>query len=399
MKFGHHGANHPVQDLETGRVVITSQNHGFAVDEATLPANVRSRTARCSTARCRASSHRPAGVQLPGPPRSEPRARTTMALLFDRFVADDAGAQRPRMPKRTDIKSILIIGAGPIVIGQALRVRLFRRAGVQGAARGGLPGHPVNSNPATIMTDPEMADATYIEPITWQMVAQHHREGAARRAAADHGRPDGAELRARPGARRRAGEVRRRADRRDAGGHRQGRGPRAVQARDDARSGSSLARSAHRALARGGAAGAGDGWAFPRSSARRSRSAARGGGIAYNMEEFDDDLRARPGRLAHQRAADRGVAASAGKNSRWRWCATASDNCIIICSIENLDPMGVHTGDSITVAPGADAHRQGIPDHARRLDRGACARSASRPAAPTCSSRSTRTTGAWSSSR
>ena len=61
--------------------------------------------------------------------------------------------------------------------------------------------------------------------------------------------------------------------------------------------------------------------------------------------------RARHRRLAHQRGADRGIACSAGKNSRWRWCATRTDNCIIICSIENLDPMGVHTGDSITIAP------------------------------------------------
>jgi carbamoyl-phosphate synthase small subunit len=86
MKFGHHGANHPVQDLDTGTVMITSQNHGFAVDEATLPPNCAPRTARCSTARCRASRAPTAGVQLPGPPGSEPRAARCRATLFDRFV-------------------------------------------------------------------------------------------------------------------------------------------------------------------------------------------------------------------------------------------------------------------------------------------------------------------------
>ena len=94
------------------------------------------------------------------------------------------------MPKRTDIKSILIIGAGPIVIGQACE---FDYSGAQACKALREEGYRVilvNSNPATIMTDPEMADATYIEPITWQICREDHRQRAARRAAADHGRPD-----------------------------------------------------------------------------------------------------------------------------------------------------------------------------------------------------------------
>jgi carbamoyl-phosphate synthase large subunit len=103
------------------------------------------------------------------------------------------------MPKRTDIKSILIIGAGPIVIGQACE---FDYSGAQACKALREEGYRVilvNSNPATIMTDPEMADVTYIEPITWQTCREDHRQGAPRRAAADHGRPDRAELRAGPG--------------------------------------------------------------------------------------------------------------------------------------------------------------------------------------------------------
>ena len=94
------------------------------------------------------------------------------------------------MPKRTDIKSILILGAGPIVIGQACE---FDYSGAQACKALREEGYRVilvNSNPATIMTDPEMADATYIEPIHWEVV----RKRAPGRGAANHGGADGAEL-------------------------------------------------------------------------------------------------------------------------------------------------------------------------------------------------------------
>ena len=105
------------------------------------------------------------------------------------------------MPKRTDIQTIMIIGAGPIVIGQACE---FDYSGTQACKALRAEGYRivlVNSNPATIMTDPDLADRTYVEPITPGNRRQDHREGALRRsrrlrAAADHGRPDCAELRA-----------------------------------------------------------------------------------------------------------------------------------------------------------------------------------------------------------
>ena len=108
------------------------------------------------------------------------------------------------MPRRTDLNSILIIGAGPIVIGQACE---FDYSGVQACKalrQEGFRVILVNSNPATIMTDPEMADAIYIEPVNWQTVARIIEKRAARRAAAHDGRPDGAELRTRSGARGRS---------------------------------------------------------------------------------------------------------------------------------------------------------------------------------------------------
>ena len=90
MKFGHHGANHPVQDLDSGRVMITSQNHGFAVDEATLPANVRVTHRSLFDGSLQGiDADRRAGVLLPGPSRGEPRARTTCAPCSTASSAPD----------------------------------------------------------------------------------------------------------------------------------------------------------------------------------------------------------------------------------------------------------------------------------------------------------------------
>ena len=165
MKFGHHGANHPVQDLETGRVFITSQNHGFAVDETDLPSTLKAthRSLFDGSLQGIARIDRPA-FSFQGHPEASPGPQE-MGAMFDRFVhlmlrrlqqklrgpiqrrATAAGQGRRRlttqlMPKRTDIKSILIIGAGPIIIGQACE---FDYSGAQAckALQGrGLPRHP-----------------------------------------------------------------------------------------------------------------------------------------------------------------------------------------------------------------------------------------------------------------
>ena len=170
MKFGHHGANHPVKDLDSGRVSITSQNHGFAVDEKTLPANLRATHVSLfdGTLQGLARTDKPAFC-FQGHPEASPGPHD-IGYLFDRFVALMDADGRAAMPKRTDLHSILIIGAGPIVIGQACE---FDYSGAQACKALREEGYRVvlvNSNPATIMTDPEMADVTYIEPITWQVV-------------------------------------------------------------------------------------------------------------------------------------------------------------------------------------------------------------------------------------
>ena len=170
MKFGHHGANHPVQDVETKRVYITSQNHGFAADPEHLANNVKITHVSLFDGSLQgiARTDKPA-FSFQGHPEASPGPHE-MSYLFDQFISLMQNKESSIMAKRTDIKSILIIGAGPIVIGQACE---FDYSGAQACKALREEGYRVilvNSNPATIMTDPEMADATYIEPITWQVV-------------------------------------------------------------------------------------------------------------------------------------------------------------------------------------------------------------------------------------
>src|SRR3954470_22595760 len=252
------------------------------------------------------------------------------------------------MPKRTDIKSILIIGAGPIVIGQACE---FDYSGAQACKALRAEGYRVvlvNSNPATIMTDPSMADATYIEPVTWQVVAriiERERPDAllptmggqtALNCALDLAREGvlakfGVEL---IGASREAIDKAEDREKFKKAMTRIGLG--------SARS--SIAHSMEEALQVQAALG------FPVVIRPSFTLAGTGGGIAYNGEEF-------------AAICERGLEASPTKEllieeSLLGWkefemevVRDKGDNCIIVCSIENLDPMGVHTGDSITVAP------------------------------------------------
>ncbi|MDD5300738.1 MAG: carbamoyl-phosphate synthase large subunit [Gallionella sp.] len=252
------------------------------------------------------------------------------------------------MPKRTDLKSILIIGAGPIVIGQACE---FDYSGAQACKALKEEGYRVilvNSNPATIMTDPEMADATYIEPITWKMVekiiAKEKPDAilptmggqTALNCALDlakHGVLEkyGVEM---IGASREAIDM---AEDRE-------KFKQAMTRIGLASARSAIAHSMEEALQVQQVMG------FPTVIRPSFTMGGSGGGIAYNREEFVE-------------ICERGLEASPTKEllieeSLLGWkefemevVRDRNDNCIIICSIENLDPMGVHTGDSITVAP------------------------------------------------
>ena len=252
------------------------------------------------------------------------------------------------MPKRTDIKSILIIGAGPIVIGQACE---FDYSGAQACKALREEGYRVvlvNSNPATIMTDPNMADATYIEPVTWQMVEKVialERPDAllptmggqtALNCALDlarHGVLEkyGVEM---IGAKKEAID---KAEDRE-------KFKAAMTKIGLASARSAIAHSLEEALQVQAAVG------FPAIIRPSFTLGGSGSGIAYNREEFvamcERGLEASPTKEVLIEESVIGW-----KEFEMEVVRDRKDNCIIICSIENLDPMGVHTGDSITVAP------------------------------------------------
>ncbi len=259
------------------------------------------------------------------------------------------------MPKRTDLKTILIIGAGPIVIGQACE---FDYSGAQACKALKAEGYRtvlVNSNPATIMTDPETADVTYVEPITWQVVEkiiEKERPDAvlptmggqtALNCALDldkHGvlKKYNVEL---IGANAHAIEK--------AEDRQKFKVAMTAIGLESAKSG--VAHSLEEAWEVQRRIGAEIGTSgFPAVIRPSFTLGGSGGGIAYNAEEFETICR-------------RGLEASptsellieesllGWKEFEMEVVRDSADNCIIVCSIENLDPMGVHTGDSITVAP------------------------------------------------
>lgn len=252
------------------------------------------------------------------------------------------------MPKRTDIKSVLIIGAGPIIIGQACE---FDYSGVQACKALREEGYKViliNSNPATIMTDPATADVTYIEPITWQTVEKiiaKERPDAilptmggqtALNCALDlwhNGVLDKYKV-----------EL-------------IGATPEAIDKAEDRLKFKDAMTKIGLGSARSGIAHSMDeAWTvqktlgFPTVIRPSFTLGGTGGGIAYNSEEFEvickRGLEASP---TNELLIEESLLG--WKEYEMEVVRDKADNCIIVCSIENLDPMGVHTGDSITVAP------------------------------------------------
>ena len=252
------------------------------------------------------------------------------------------------MPKRTDIQSVLIIGAGPIIIGQACE---FDYSGVQACKALREEGYKViliNSNPATIMTDPATADVTYIAPITWQTVEKiivKERPDAilptmggqtALNCALDlwrHGVLDKYKV-----------EL-------------IGAKPEAIDKAEDRLKFKDAMTKIGLGSARSGIAHTMDeAWVvqktlgFPTVIRPSFTLGGTGGGIAYNPEEFEEickrGLEASP---TNELLIEESLLG--WKEYEMEVVRDTADNCIIVCSIENLDPMGVHTGDSITVAP------------------------------------------------
>jgi len=252
------------------------------------------------------------------------------------------------MAKRTDIKTILIIGAGPIVIGQACE---FDYSGAQACKALKEEGYRVilvNSNPATIMTDPETADAVYIEPINWQtverIIAKERPDAVLPTMGGQTGLNCALDLADNGvlekynveliGAKREA--IRMAEDRelfRVAMGEIGLECPKAE-----------IARTFEQALATQAKVG------YPTVIRPSFTLGGSGGGIAYNREEFEEIVK-RGLELSPTSEVLIEESVLGWKEFEMEVVRDTADNCIIVCSIENIDPMGVHTGDSITVAP------------------------------------------------
>ena len=252
------------------------------------------------------------------------------------------------MPRRADLKSILIIGAGPIVIGQACE---FDYSGAQACKALRQEGYRVilvNSNPATIMTDPEMADVTYIEPITWQVVeriiAKEQPDAILPTMGGQTALNCAMDLYKNGVLNKHDVEL-------------IGASPEAIEKAEDRL-------KFKEAMTRIGLASARSGIAHTLAEALQVQErvgfpavirpsftlGGTGGGIAYNMEEFVAICQ-RGLDLSPTRELLIEESLIGWKEYEMEVVRDKADNCIIVCSIENLDPMGIHTGDSITVAP------------------------------------------------
>ncbi|ABF52702.1 carbamoyl-phosphate synthase large subunit [Sphingopyxis alaskensis] len=252
------------------------------------------------------------------------------------------------MPKRTDIQSILVIGAGPIVIGQACEFDYSGTQAIKALKEEGYRIVLVNSNPATIMTDPDLADATYVEPITPEIVAKiiaKERPDAVLPTMGGQTALNTALALFNDGTLAKYGVemIGAKAEAIDKAEDRQ----KFREAMDrigleSARSGiAHTLEEAFAVLERTG---------LPSIIRPSFTLGGTGGGIAYNREEFEQIVR---GGLIASPTTEVLIEESllGWKEYEMEVVRDAKDNCIIICSIENVDPMGVHTGDSITVAP------------------------------------------------
>ena len=354
LPFGHHGANHPVKDFDTGRVHITSQNHEFQVDAASIPSGdfyVSQRNLNDGSVE--GLGHRTLPVfsvqyhpeGCPGPQDNQ--------HLYDRFLEMArtgapaaravAGMAEPEKPRK-----VLILGSGPIVIGQAAE---FDYAGTQACKalrEEGIETVLVNSNPATIMTDEEVADRVYLEPLTVdaveRIIAREKPDALLPTLGGQTALNLATDLAA-------AGVLDRHHVRL------LGASIETIRKAED--------RQAFKDML------AQIGEPVPISSVCESmdevRDFAAANGLplvirpAYTLGGTGGGFVRAPEDL--ERIAARGLAASPihqvlVERSLWGWkeleyevMRDAADTCITVCNMENLDPMGVHTGDSIVVAP------------------------------------------------
>ena len=252
------------------------------------------------------------------------------------------------MPKRTDLETILLIGSGPIVIGQGAEFDYSGTQAVRALKEEGYRVVLVNSNPATIMTDPELADRTYIEPVTPEWVAkviERERPDALLPTMGGQTALNVAMALHKDGTLKRLGvEL-------------IGASPEAIEKAEDREEFAAAMRRIGLATPQGRTVRSiGDGLSvieeigYPAILRPSFTLGGTGGGIAYNLEEFEGMLlRALELSPVHSVLVERSVIG--WKEYELEVMRDSADNVVIVCSIENIDPMGVHTGDSITVAP------------------------------------------------
>ena len=354
LPFGHHGANHPVKDLETGRVHITSQNHEFQVDAGSIPAgDFFVSQHNLNDGSVEGLSHRTLPVfsvqyhpeGCPGPQDNQHLYDRFVEMVRDRRPALRAvgGAAPPPKPRK-----VLILGSGPIVIGQAAE---FDYAGTQACKalrEEGIETVLVNSNPATIMTDEEVADRVYLEPLTVEsierVIARERPDALLPTLGGQTALNLATELAA-------AGVLDRHHVRLLGAGIETIRKAEDRQAFKDMLQGigepvpiSRVCESLENVLEFAAEVG------LPLVIRPAYTLGGTGGGFVTNEADLErvaiGGLNASP---IHQVLIER---------SLWGWkeieyevMRDAADTCITVCNMENLDPMGVHTGDSIVVAP------------------------------------------------
>ena len=354
LPFGHHGANHPVKDLETGLTHITSQNHEFQVDAASLPeGDFFVSQLNLNDGSVEGLAHRTLPVfsvqyhpeGCPGPQDNQ--------HLYDRFVElvrtsrplarTVAGAALPEKPRK-----VLIIGSGPIVIGQAAEFDYAGSQACKSLREEGVETVLVNSNPATIMTDDEVADRVYIEPLTVEAVAAIIERERPDAILPTLGGQTGLNLAvdlAEAGvlekfAVRLLGtplEAIRMAEDRDAF-------KKMLQSLGEPVPESSVCTTLDEAELFAARIG------YPLIVRPAYTLGGTGGGIAGDPAEL---RRVVLGGIAaspiHQVLVERSLIG--WKEIEYEVMRDAADTCITGCNMENLDPMGVHTGDSVVVAP------------------------------------------------
>ena len=252
------------------------------------------------------------------------------------------------MPKRTDIKSILIVGSGPIVIGQACEFDYSGTQACKALRENGYRVILVNSNPATIMTDPEVADATYIEPVDWtsleKIIEKEKPDAILPTMGGQTGLNVSLELAKRGILEKHSVEM--------IGANRE-----AIDNAEDREKFDKCIKELGLETPRSGFAHSmEDAWkihkdiGLPCVIRPSFTMGGTGGGIAYNLKEFEEicmnGLKLSP---TKELLIDESLVG--WKEFEMEVVRDKNDNCIIVCSIENVDPMGVHTGDSITVAP------------------------------------------------